>query len=545
MISKFYNLPISTKLAVSFLIIIIIFTKIGSLIISELTYKYIDDTTKKSIELTFANNQESLTQKALKDDKWALYKFVKSISHSDIIYEATIYNHNGVIAHSNPKKFPIGTILDTQYLSLGETFSILLGDKEIAKITIFKNQETIQKQVNSIITSIIILSLIVALCSWLFAIFITKRILDRLKIASKNVEFISKGEWDKIEYKKFKEKDELSLLIESMYKMSNDIQANIKNIKSLKKFYHLILSNLDLLVVVLDEKFQNIYNNNHQLLNIFPITFFQELLQKSTDSSEIYEIKHGNKVFLVSIVFFDSNYLISISDITQIKELEKKYSTSKSLALLGEMSGFLSHELKNIISPLKLLIDAKNIDSKDIEVMRKSIKNMDTFIQNFLNFAKPTSNEKELTNFASSINEVLSLVSSKINKKSIVLNTQIDDNISIMMHTKALEIVVLNLLLNAIDAVDYCGEITLKAYETQDDIHLEIIDNGCGISNELIDQVFNPFFTTKSYGTGLGLALVFRIVDDLDGEILVDSNQGLTKFTVIFDKSLELAEEIK
>ena len=135
-------------------------------------------------------------------------------------------------------------------------------------------------------------------------------------------------------------------------------------------------------------------------------------------------------------------------------------------------------------------------------------------------------------------------------KKGIVFEKNMDTDIpDLYVDENQIEQVLINLFLNSLDAMEKGGSITvnLKMVENQDEIVLknsskavvlELEDTGCGIESENLERIFNPFFTTKSNGVGLGLSISSRLIEENGGRILVESerNQG-TRFTIYFPTS--------
>lgn len=541
--NRFYQLPISTKLTISFLIIVTLFAIIGSYIGALLTSKNINSDHDRFIEITIKNSEVFIARNILEDNKWNIYKFIKSISKNEFIIESVVYDTNfQTIAHSSPLDHPIKSFLNSDYLEKAITFDISMGDKKLAYISVFKNQEIVDKRIYENIKTILFLFVFVALGSWLFAIFISKRVLERLNIATKNARYIADGKWDSVFFKDFQERDEISLLLDSMSSMSYSIKEKIEEIDRLKSFYHHILSSIDLLILIVDSKLIIRYNNGHSLFKKFDIDFLSDIIKRANDrnseGSMIIELKYNKNYYLITSTPLENTILVAISDISNLKELERRYSTTKSLALLGEMSAFLSHELKNLLAPLKLLLHAKTIDSRDIEVMKSSVQNMDSFIVNFLNFAKPIEYDDNFVSLKELCEEVIFMIAPKFKKFDILLYKDLDD-IELNIHPKAFEIIVLNLLLNSIDACKREGCIWISLFCDEECVYLDIKDNGEGIDEEILENIFNPFFTTKSSGNGLGLALVYRIVNDLDGEISVESQPKNTRFTITFQKRVK------
>jgi len=244
-------------------------------------------------------------------------------------------------------------------------------------------------------------------------------------------------------------------------------------------------------------------------------------------------------------------------DITQRKKMEKHLARMDRLASLGELASGIAHEIRNPLAGIggALQILSKHFDNDNSnhvifkEVLDQVLR-LDDFVKNLLQFARPSTPKFESLKVEDVIDSTLFLVSNQISKKQIKLNIEHERNQPDIQGDKnLLQQVFLNITINALDAMEGGGtlgitiwwdqEEILPAPEAiycaprQDQVIIKISDTGPGIKEEDIDNIFNPFFTTKSQGTGLGLSITHRIIEQHHGTISVDSNPDTgTTFTI-------------
>ena len=142
--------------------------------------------------------------------------------------------------------------------------------------------------------------------------------------------------------------------------------------------------------------------------------------------------------------------------------------------------------------------------------------------------------ESEKQRLEDIISYSIKLLESDIKGKGINIKEEDEDNLpAVLIDKDQITQAVLNILLNSIEAVDKNGEIMIDVKRVNDGIQLSISDNGKGISKENVDKIFEPFFTTKKSGTGIGLALVKKIIDMHNGKIAIESKEGQgTRFII-------------
>jgi len=218
--------------------------------------------------------------------------------------------------------------------------------------------------------------------------------------------------------------------------------------------------------------------------------------------------------------------------------LEKAVERSEKLASMGKMAAGIAHEIRNPLSSIKGLAQylrnkfEENSESREYAtVMINEVDRLNRIIQDMLNFAKPNAPILTSENIKEVILHSLKLVESELNSKEITIVHVDDGEEKIALADKdLLTQVFLNLFINSIDAMDKNGTLQISLSEENRYIIVELIDNGGGIKEENIPKIFDPFFTLKQNGNGLGLAIVYNIIENHNGEITVSSklNKGTT-----------------
>jgi len=233
--------------------------------------------------------------------------------------------------------------------------------------------------------------------------------------------------------------------------------------------------------------------------------------------------------------------LLVFTDLTELKALEEQSALRKRLSSLGEMAAGIAHELRNpmgVISGytriLRKKVDASIVGT--VDSIAAEVEVMDRIISDFLGFARPR--ELELLDV-----NLRGLVASCVEKVATgrahapALPVSIDSGITLRADEIMLRQVFINLIQNAMDATPREGSVSVEAGVEGGRVVIKVSDNGHGIEKSVADRVFNPFFTTKDKGTGLGLALVHRIITSHSGTIEMKTDEGGTTFTINLPKA--------
>ncbi|HSZ73132.1 MAG TPA: ATP-binding protein [Cytophagaceae bacterium] len=234
-------------------------------------------------------------------------------------------------------------------------------------------------------------------------------------------------------------------------------------------------------------------------------------------------------------------------DITELKEKELRDKLLEKQALTGKTAQVIAHEIKNPLSniqlslgELKQILGPLTFSNPDenphvfIDIIDRNSKRINNLIEDLLNATRfNTVNFEEVT-LTEVLNEALALVQDRITLKGIYLSKGIETNVKINADKEKLVIALLNILVNAIEAVEEkTGKLILAVFEETDMVSITITDNGKGIPTESLSKLFEPFFTSKRGGSGLGLTATYNIITKHNGSIKVKSKENIgTSFIV-------------
>lgn len=232
-------------------------------------------------------------------------------------------------------------------------------------------------------------------------------------------------------------------------------------------------------------------------------------------------------------------------DISERKRLEQKVLENERLASIGELSSTLAHEIRNPLSAIKMTIQilSKNLkvegfDKKRFDIALTEIRRLDRFLQDMLHFARPVTMSKSPNSLSDIVAECLFLLEDKARSRNIQISLDKSQaKRKALLDFSKMEEVFLNILLNSMDAMPKGGEIhvtvTDVAAPSGQMVQVQIEDTGIGIPKEQLSRIYEPFFSTKTEGAGLGLSNVKRIVEAHSGSIEVESQMNVgTTFTI-------------
>lgn len=221
-------------------------------------------------------------------------------------------------------------------------------------------------------------------------------------------------------------------------------------------------------------------------------------------------------------------------DITEKKEMEEMLVQSEKLASLGQLSAGLSHKLRNplaIISSTAQMgmnkVDSSTPIKEILDVINRNALEANKMVFDLLNFAKPRELIKKKYVLRQTLDKAYGLIKGDFTKNNIQFNRKYSHSrIEAVYDEDSIIEVILNLYMNAIQEMKKGGIISTTVLQKDGEACIDIEDNGPGINKKYIKKVFDPFFTTKNEGTGLGLSLCHRIMNQQNGLISINSNEG-------------------
>lgn len=228
------------------------------------------------------------------------------------------------------------------------------------------------------------------------------------------------------------------------------------------------------------------------------------------------------------------NLLVIGRDITEQKKASDLLLRSEKLSVVGELAAGVAHEIRNPLTSIKgfmqLAIQKGEFNPNYAQIMLSEIVRIESIVSEYLSLAKPNQNSpKSLQNIDTLVRNVFTLFESQTNLRNITIHSELDHSLQIMCNPNEIKQVFINIFQNAIEAIGKNGDIFIYLKNIfEEGVEIIFIDNGCGIEEERLMKIGEPFFSTKEKGTGLGLLTSNRIIEKHNGTIKIDSevNKG-------------------
>ncbi len=275
----------------------------------------------------------------------------------------------------------------------------------------------------------------------------------------------------------------------------------------------------------------------------------------STDQSGVTTVdmfynKAKNELYCIldapsedAIKDYHANVNLVYDFITSIESIPTQNAKNKEkFQMIGESAARLAHDIRNPLSIIKNILEmmetAKKPDAEESYIyykrMHKAIDRISNQIEGIIDFVRPTkmSFEKHL------LNDILASAIDKIAKPDTIKIIMPTNHVYAMCDFIELEVVFTNLITNSVQAMNNAGQIEIKLVDDDQKTSIQITDTGCGIPQNLLPKIFEPWFTTKQTGTGLGLPSCKQIIEHNYGTIGASSDVGVgTTFTIVLQKN--------
>jgi nitrogen-specific signal transduction histidine kinase len=348
--------------------------------------------------------------------------------------------------------------------------------------------------------------------------------------------------------------------------VNNKLKISLEEKEYLYSYLKNIIESINVAIIIVDNSNKvSLYNKSAK--NLFPKIKkgSAEKCFLKTKFSDIFEISLKNdKEFEKEVKIDDSEYYLfsfgklknkqrqigkffMIKDISFIKKLEAEVQRNTRLKAMGEMAAELSHEIRNPLGSIKLYasmleedLKKMNYNTNYLSFIREEIKKLNSLVSNILLFTREIKPNKRVVNLEIFFNNINNFIKPMLETEGISLKLKLDRK-QAFLDSDLFERVFLNLVLNSINALSGINnpKIIIRSFKENKYCILTVEDNGIGIKKELIDKIFNPFFTTKAKGSGLGLSVIYRIIKAHNGEITVESKENMFTKVIIRLKEVD------
>lgn len=221
-------------------------------------------------------------------------------------------------------------------------------------------------------------------------------------------------------------------------------------------------------------------------------------------------------------------------DITNRTNMELRLQQSEKMAAIGELATYIAHEIRNPLFAIggfaNSLLRSSSLDDNAREkasIILQESKRLDGILKSILNFARPTDARQTVVDINRIVADTMDIMGIGCKDKGIEIRLELGKNIAnVKGDGEMLKQCLINMIKNAIEAMPDGGVLALRTSMTTSHVRLEIMDTGRGIPPELRDKVFNPFFSTKEQGAGLGLPMTKKIIEEMGGMVEIHSKSG-------------------
>ncbi len=233
-----------------------------------------------------------------------------------------------------------------------------------------------------------------------------------------------------------------------------------------------------------------------------------------------------------------TNFLMTLADVTELRELQSRLARSEQMAAIGELAASIAHEIRNplgaINTSVEVLSNSLNLDGEDrdlMQIIQEETRRLDRIVKDFLQFARLDRIQSSRVDLNQIIRDTLFLFKGTFNSR-IKVKTQLDAALPLYTGDgDQLRQVLINLIVNSMEAMTDGGSLLIRtkrlvAAEGRTFLQLMVQDSGQGIEAAQLKNIFKPFYSTKEKGVGMGLAICQRIIQNHGGEIDVSSRLG-------------------
>ncbi len=357
----------------------------------------------------------------------------------------------------------------------------------------------------------------------------------------------------------------IGIVILSIVFTTQNLRSVSNEFKKFKTFTSTVLENMGDAVIVVDEKFkvtlfnkssQNLFNRNEEEVLKQNLSGLSEDISKYLMDYRKNNNKNCADVQIETLLANyrrylllnftknkdeegKDNYIIVINDVTEARKLEEESKRKEKLSAMGELASGVAHEIRNPINAIGMIAQRLDKEFKvqnDSEeyhnitsLLRNEVTRINKIISQFLGYAKPLDIQIKKINSKEYFDDIYRLFIDQAKQKQVELIKSSNQSFEMIVDPELIKQALMNLIQNAIDAVVKNGIVEINYFKKENDLLIEISDNGKGIPEDMRGKIFDLYFTTKPEGTGLGLSIVQKIITEHKGTI--DITRDLNEFT--------------
>jgi PAS domain S-box-containing protein len=511
---------------------------------------------------------------------------LKAAKENPLIYEVSIVDHDGMVLISTdenlqgkflPRRTPLSQLVQRNFLHQVKVlagpskvfeldFAFSKGRQPFGEVRVALDSGILLKEIEPSLRTSATFVLVALVISTLLAAIVSGAALAPLRDIALQLDRISAGEYDapSPNTKGFAGSgDELGLVSKKITQVGQQLRGVHEIFSTMRENMNSVMAGLEdgLLLFTRDaravmispaaEKFLGAPAGQflgRRVTEIFPAghPLHEALHIESDELREVaaeteLETSEGPKRVSISVQAIQEGgermgALVTLRDLDSLESINTQLQVSERLAALGRITAGVAHEVKNPLNSMRLWLEnlkeslpaeQDSATKQAVQVLDKEIDRLDAVVKRFLDFTRPMDIRLEATQLADLLKEVLEIAQPQLQKANIQLAQLLPIDVpEVYVDRALLKQAVLNLVLNAAEAMPNGGQMRLVLSRRGEMAEITVGDTGKGISPENRQKIFQLFFTTRPGGSGIGLASTFRIVQLLNGSIDFTSEVG-------------------
>jgi signal transduction histidine kinase len=321
------------------------------------------------------------------------------------------------------------------------------------------------------------------------------------------------------------------ILEERINQLNREISEKNRELEKSKESFHNILNSLPVGVVVRDGRTVVFANKEARKFG-----WTQFSVKFNGDATKLGEVKNekGSFRWRKSILANGSEgkEVIVFEDVTEVQKMKERFDRDERLRAMGEMAARIAHEIKNPLGSMKLYLSMVlrgNIGDREkdhVNSVAFGVNTIDRIINNILSYTRPKTIVLREASLSRVVEETLDFMSVSIGDREIGVDFASSYDLNSWFDPDLVKLALMNLISNGIEAIVETGTINVSVREEGKFVVAVFTDTGAGMTDETRRNIFNPFFTTKDKGVGLGLFIAHNVIKAHDGYIEVESAEG-------------------